>query len=99
MMNVTQPDATVQFDDTLRAPTKPQAYYCHLYDEPGILAKINGVLYFVAAEDSRIVEFDTDMVTFCTVLGAVSISETQHIVDRVAGGPARLCTSRAMERL
>ena len=97
MTTVPQSNGTVQFDTALRTP-KPQAYYGHLYDEPGILAKVSGKLYFVTEADHQILDFEPDMVAFCTVLGACSIADTQAIQDRLRGGAAAIACRRPMGR-
>lgn len=77
-------------------PGKPSAYRALLYDEPGTLGKINGKIYFFG-DDGRIIDFEVDMAPFTCVLGAVSIAETQAIVDRMNGGAVGICLSRGQE--
>lgn len=77
-------------------PRKPSAYHATVYDEPGIVGKINGRLYFFA-DDGRILDYEVEMAPFTCVLGAVSIAETQAIEDRMAGGAVGIACTRRQE--
>jgi hypothetical protein len=73
-----------------------KAFYAHVYDEPARIAKVNQALY-VIYDDGRIEDFEVAMAPWTTILGDVAVSELQAMWDRVAGGPAAICTSRQME--
>lgn len=81
---------------TIPQPTI-KAKYATVYDEPARIAKVGEALY-VIYDDGRIEEFDIAMAPFTVVLGDVSLSEGQAMWDRIAGGAARICTTRQMER-
>ena len=84
---------------TVPQPTasgKPgKAFYAHLYDEPGTLAKVDGVIYFMVPETGTITAIEPEMCPFLTVLGEIGLADTQHIMDELHGGLATFCTSRA----
>jgi hypothetical protein len=73
-----------------------KAFYCVLYDRPGILGKVDSVIYFFA-DTGEITEFEPDMATFCTVLGRTDIADTQRIMDTMHGGYAGTACTRQME--
>jgi hypothetical protein len=75
------------------AQTTIQAKFCTVYDEPATIARVNDVLY-VLYPDGRIEDFSIEMAPFVVVLGDVAEAEVQAMWDRVAGGPAAICTSR-----
>jgi hypothetical protein len=81
---------------TIAQPTI-KAKYASVYDEPATIAKVNNVLY-VLYPDGRIEPFEVEMAPFTVVLGDVATAETQAMWDRIAGGPAALCTHRTMGR-
>ena len=72
-----------------------KAKYATVYDEPCTIAKVNQVLY-VIYPDGRLEDFDVTMAPFTVVLGDVSVSETQAMWDRIAGGAAVIACSREM---
>jgi hypothetical protein len=73
-----------------------QAKYCTIYDESATIAKWGQALY-VVYPDGRVEDFSIDMAPFTTVLGDVTTADVQAMLDRIAGGPAMICTTRAME--
>jgi hypothetical protein len=79
---------------TLPQPTI-KAKYATVYDAACTLAHVNRVLY-VIYDDGRIEEFSIAMAPFTVVLGDVQTAEPAAMWDRIAGGPAALCTSRQM---
>ena len=97
MPRITFHDDPSKSDAILPTPTRPRAYYAHLYDQPGILAQINGVLYFVS-EEGRVTKFQPEMTNWCTTLGAVVPSEMQRIHDRINGGAWKIACDRPMGR-
>jgi len=72
----------------------PPVYRAHCYDEPGALAKIDGTIYFFS-DTGTITEIEPADCPWITVLGNAAIAETQAILDRLHGGAAHICTSRA----
>jgi hypothetical protein len=74
-----------------------KAKFASVYDEPATIAKVNDVLY-VLYDDGRIEPFEVEMAPWVTLLGDVSTAETQAMWDRIAGGPAAICTHRTMGR-
>jgi hypothetical protein len=74
----------------------PKAFYAHLYDESGVLSKVQGEYVFFG-DDDTITTVEPSMFTFLTVLGEVGISETQALMDRLHGGAAWIATHRAQE--
>lgn len=85
--------ATVPQPTTSGKPAK--AYYAHLYEEPGTLAKVEGIIYFMNPETGAITAIEPEMCTFLTVLGEIGLADTQRLMDELHGGLAALCTSRA----
>ena len=81
---------------TVAQPTI-KAKYATVYDEAATIAKVHDVMY-VIYDDGRIEPFEVEMAPFVTILGDVAISETQAMWDRIAGGPAAICTHRTMGR-
>jgi regulation of enolase protein 1 (concanavalin A-like superfamily) len=75
---------------------KVKAFYAHLYDQSGVLGKVDGTIYFFG-DDGTITEYEPDMANFCTVLGETSLADTQRIMDRLHGGATFICTHRAQE--
>jgi hypothetical protein len=72
-----------------------KAYYAHLYDRPGILGKVNQVLYFFG-DDGEVTEYEPEMANFCTVLGRTDIADTQRVMDVIVhGGYAAIACGRA----
>jgi hypothetical protein len=70
-----------------------QGKFALVYDEPCTIAKWGQALY-VVYPDGRVEDFSIDMAPFTTVLGDVTTADVQAMVDRIAGGPAAICTSR-----
>jgi hypothetical protein len=77
------------------ADPKVKAKFALVYDMPATIAKVNDVLY-VIYDDGRIEDFTIEMAPFVTVLGDVQTAEVQAMYDRIAGGAARIATSRLM---
>ena len=73
-----------------------KAFYAHLYEQSGVLTKVQGTIFFFG-DDGAIVEYEPEMATFCTVLGECAVADTQKIMDRIHGGAAWICTHRAQE--
>lgn len=78
------------------APKNVKAFYCILFDQHGVLSKLDGTIYFFG-DDGAIIDYEPEMANFCTVLGEVGISDTQRIMDQLHGNYARICTTRQME--
>jgi hypothetical protein len=85
--------ATVLETPTTRKPAK--AYYAHLYEEPGTLAKVDGVIYFFQPETGTITAIEPEHCSFLTVLGEMGLADTKRVLDALHGGLVALCTSRA----
>ena len=74
----------------------PKAFCANLYDEAGVLAKVESDLVFFG-DDGAITTVEPADINFLVVLGEVGISDTQRIMDVVVhGGYATVCTSRPM---
>jgi hypothetical protein len=76
------------------ATVAQKSFFAHLFDEAGILAKVDGELVFFS-DDGAIITVEPSMINFLTVLGEVGISDTQRIMDlAVHGGYAAVACSR-----
>jgi hypothetical protein len=85
--------ATVPVFVKLCKPVK--AYYAHLYDQAGVLTKVDGQLLFMADETGAITEVEPEDCTFLVALGQVGLAETQKIMDLVVrGGYAAVACGR-----
>jgi len=73
-----------------------KAFYCVLFDQNGMLSKLDGTIYFFG-DDGSIVEYEPDMANYCTVLGEAAIADTQAIMDKIRGGAAAIACSRLQE--
>jgi hypothetical protein len=73
-----------------------KAFYCVLFDQHGILGKVNQVLYFFG-DDGQVIEYEPEMANFCTVLGRTDLADTQALLDKMHGGAVGVCLSRAQE--
>jgi hypothetical protein len=74
-----------------------KAFYCVLFDRPGILGKVEAGIYFFG-DDGEVTEWEPEMANFCTVLGRTDIADTQRLLDVVVhGGYAHVACSRAQE--
>lgn len=80
---------------SVAAPTI-KAKYALVYDEPATIAKVNDVLY-VLYDDGRLEDFEVEMAPFTTILGDVTVAETQAMWDRVNGGAVRIACARLQE--
>ena len=74
----------------------PKAFFAHLFETSGVLAKVDGELVFFG-DDDTIVTVELSMINFLTVLGEVGLSKTQQLMDRIAGGAALIACRRAQE--
>jgi len=83
---------TVREIPTTRKPAK--AFYAHLYDEAGALAKVDGQMLFMANATGALTAIEPEHCTFLTVLGEIGLADTQQIMDRLHGGYAAIATSR-----
>jgi len=84
---------TVAASPTSRKPSK--AFYAHLDDQAGALAKVDGVIYFMASATGDLTAIEPEHCRFLTVLGEIGLSDTQAIMDKMHGGYARIACSRA----
>jgi len=82
----------------LPVPCKPsRAYYAILDEQHGTLAQLNGTIYFLADDTEALTAITPEHFPFLMTLGCVGLADTQAILDRLHGGAAGVCTSRAME--
>jgi hypothetical protein len=88
MQTLTNPTAS-------RKPAK--AFYAHLYDQAGALAKVDGTIYFMASETGTITAIEPEHCTFLPVLGEIGLADTQAIMDHLHGGAARIACDRLQE--
>src|SRR5262245_15752713 len=72
-----------------------KARYAHVSDEPCTIAKVNGRLYVIF--DDRIEDFTIEMAPFTVVLGECQLADDQALLDRIAGGAARIACTRLQE--
>jgi len=86
---------TVANPTTSRKPLK--AFYAHLYDEAGALAKVVGTIYFMATETGDLTAVEPEMCSFLVTLGEIGLSDTQAIMDQIHGGAARIACDRLQE--
>ncbi len=85
---------TVAASTPSRKPSK--AFYAHLYDQAGALAKVDGTIYFMATASGDLTAIEPEHCTFLTVLGEIGLADTQQIMDQIIhGGYANIACSRA----
>jgi hypothetical protein len=79
-------------------PSKPsKAFRAHLHDTEVVLTKVDGRIVIVTPAGDALRYFEVEDATFCTILGEIGLADTQHIIDQMHGGAARICTTRSME--
>jgi hypothetical protein len=74
----------------------PRAYRAILRDEPGTLAKVDGVITFYAS-GGQVIDIEPEDCVWLTVLGEVGLSETQQLRDTMHGRAPRIACDRQME--
>jgi hypothetical protein len=74
----------------------PRAYYAHLFEMSGVLAKIDGELVFFG-DDASITTVEPNMITFLVVLGEVGLADGQQVLDQLHGHYARIACTRRNE--
>jgi hypothetical protein len=72
-----------------------KVFFANLYDESGVLAKVNGELVFFA-DNGAITTVEPSDCNFLVVLGECGIAQTQQLMDRLHGGAAWIATHRQM---
>jgi hypothetical protein len=72
----------------------PKAFYAHLYDEAGTLAKVDGGIYFMPSDTDILTAIEPEMCPFLMVLGEIGLADTQKLMDELHGNLARIATSR-----
>ena len=88
--------STVAASPTSRKPCK--AFYAHLYDQAGALAKVDGTIYLMASASGDLTAIEPEHCTFLTVLGEIGLADTQQIMDQIIhGGYAKIACSRLQE--
>ncbi len=79
------------------ATVAQKSFFAHLFDESGVLAKVDGELVFFG-DNGDITTVEPSMCNFLTVLGEIGLADTQAIMDRMHGGYAAIaCTRQNME--
>ena len=68
-----------------------------VYDEPGVLAKVDGQITFFRDGDGAIIDFEPEMAPWTTILGEIGLADTQALLDRLHGGAAWIATHRLQE--
>jgi hypothetical protein len=86
--------ATTTVPQPTTAGKPPKAFYAHLYEEAGVLAKVDGVIYFMQPDTGAITAIAPEHCPFLTVLGEIGLADTQRLLDELHGGLATICTSR-----
>ena len=86
--------ATVATSQTIRKPVTHHAYYGDIY---GTAELLNGSGYLFRAEGERTATLVSYKDPALMLLGLVDVSDAQHDVDLIVGGPARIACDRAME--
>ena len=79
------------------AQSAPKAYRATLYDAPGTLGKVDGVIYFFS-DAGDITEYEPEMASFTCVLGEIGLSECQALADKRHGGFAKIACGRTLGR-
>lgn len=80
-----------------QAPSK--AFRATLRDEAGVLTKIDGEILFFNDVTGDMVTIEPDDCVWLCVLGEMGVADTQQLLDRLHGGYAQICCSRAQEVL
>lgn len=80
----------------MAATVAQKVFFANLYDESGTLAKVHGELVFFS-DAGEITTVEPSMINFLTVLGEVGLANARQIVDTLAGGYAKIATTRQME--
>jgi hypothetical protein len=75
-------------------PVQHYAYYGDLY---GTAELLNGSGYLFREEGQRQATLVSYKDPELLLLGLVDVADNQHEVDMLVGGPAAVCTTRAME--
>ena len=74
----------------------PKAFFAHLDDASGVLAKVDADLVFFG-DDDTITTVHPVMIPALTVLGECGLAETQRVLDTVHHGSAWIATHRLQE--
>jgi len=74
-----------------------KAFYAHLYDQAGALAKVDGQILFMSSDTGAITTIEPEHCTFLTVLGEIGLADTQKLMDEMHGSYPAICTTRQME--
>ena len=78
-----------------QTPTPRKAFYAHLNDASGILAKVDDAILFMAYETGTMTTVTST--TGLTVLGEVGFADAQQLLDVLHGGYAAHACQRRME--
>jgi hypothetical protein len=74
-----------------------KAFYAHLDDQSGVLAKVNGNLVFMADDTLELTVITPEHINFLVVLGQIGLADAQVVADKLAGGRAWIATHRRNE--
>ena len=77
--------------------TPGKAFRCTVYDEAGVLAKVDGQILFCRDSDSALIDFEPEMAPWTCILAEASLAATQAILDQMHGGAAWIATHRGQE--
>jgi hypothetical protein len=76
------------------ASVAPKSFYAHLFEDSGVLAKVDGELVFFG-DNGDITTVEPSMINFLSVLGECGVADTQRRMDVVVhGGYAAVACSR-----
>ena len=78
------------------ATVAQKSFFAHLFDESGVLAKVDDELMFFA-DSGEITDVEPSMCNFLTVLGEIGLAECQKLMDELHGSYARIACSRMQE--
>jgi hypothetical protein len=67
------------------------AYYARLYDQRGVVARIDRALTFLDLATDEAVVLEPDQLNFCTVYGPVPAYDTPAFVAAMRGQHDHLC--------
>jgi hypothetical protein len=77
--------------------TTRKAFFCHYYDEPGLLFQhTDGRILFLSEATDRITTIAPPDCNFLTVLGETALANTQRLDDLANGGAAGVACTRTM---
>src|SRR2546428_4792971 len=90
-------EAMATLTETTAARKPSRVYYANLFDQSGTLAKLDGIITFMADATHALTAIEPDMVNFLVVNGECGLANCQQVLDTMHGGAARIATSPKME--